>query len=128
MANDLILKPKRPGPVTAVAVLCLLFGGIGLVAYLCLMGGFGLIGYLSVNPLALQPGQPDPLALFKKVDQLVPSIKYYFMVRFICVWVLCVVEVIAGLKLLKMRYSGRKLAIVYAVCSIVLAIADFGYD
>src|SRR5262245_39638714 len=112
---EIMYKPKRPGPVTAVAVLCLAFGGSGLLLYLCGMGGFGLIGYLVANPPPLQPGQPDLVGFIKKIDQILPNVRYYFGAVIVITWVLCLIEVIAGLKLLKMRYSGRKLVLVYAV-------------
>src|SRR5262245_35830333 len=119
-------KPKRPGPVSAVAYLCLAFGGLGLVMYLCGIGVFGLLGYVMANPPEVQPGQPDPFSLLRKLDQIVPVAKYHFPVQLIMTWLLCLLEVIAGLRLLKMRYSGRRLVIIYAIAAIFLELASFG--
>src|SRR5262249_21062207 len=121
-------QPKRPGPVTAVVFLCFVFGGFGLVLYLCGIGGLGLFGYLLANPLDVPPGQPDPLGFIKKADEILPNLKYYVSVYFIFTWILCLIEVIAGIKLLKMRYSGRKLVLTYAVASILLQLTWLGIN
>src|SRR5947208_2778353 len=100
---------KRPGPVTAVAVLCFVLGGGGLISSLCGLGMLGLFGYLVAHPPAVQPGQPDVAKLLDKVDSAAPAFKYYMMTASVATFVFCLLEVVAGIGLLQMRYWGRQL-------------------
>src|SRR5260221_14343124 len=108
-------QPKRPGPVTACAVLFFVFGGLGLLASLGGLGVGGVAASFLSNPTPPPPGQPNLFDLWTKFDQRAPSFKYYFFGEMTLGLVMCLIEIIAGVGLLKMRYWGRRLGIFYGV-------------
>lgn len=121
-------KPVRPGPVTAMAVVCFLFGGMGILGYLTCLGGLTVaVSFLS-NPPPPPAGQVNPWEVFLMLDRAAPSLKYFYFGTLSASLILCIVEVIAGFGLLKMRYWGRSLAILYALLSICLIVGESAYN
>jgi hypothetical protein len=121
-------KPKRPGPVTAAAVLFFIFGGLGLAGSLCLLGVGAILASAISNAAPPPPGQPNPFELWTMLDQRAPSLKYYLFASIAIGMVLCLIEVIAGFGLLKMRYWARNLGIFYGVVAVLLAIGGTIYN
>jgi len=128
MADDFVQKPKRPGPVTAVAVLFFIFGGLGLLGSLCGLTVATVLASIISNPPPPAPGQPNFVELWPMFDRHAPSFKYYIFIAMGIGAIMCLVEVIAGFGLLKMRYWGRRLGIFYAVVEIIIAIAAAAYS
>jgi hypothetical protein len=121
-------QPKRPGPVTACAVLFFVFGGLGLVGSVCSLGVFGFFASFLSSPPPPAPGQPNFVELWKLFDQRAPSFKYYIFISLGIGLVLCLIEVIAGVGLMKMRYWGRRLGLFYGFATIVLALGAAWYS
>src|SRR5713226_748265 len=101
-------QSKRPGPVTACAVLFFLIGGLGLLFNLCGFAGLAFIGWLLSQIPPPQPGAPDLQKLVDILFQRLPNVKYIAIAALSIAFILCLIEVIAGVGLMKMRYWGRR--------------------
>lgn len=118
----------RPTPVTVIAILHLVFGGLGLLCSL-----FALLMQSVFDPTKLMamggapPGAAkgiDPQELMKQVQERMPSYIQTAGIAFGAVDViLSIMLIIAGIGLLQMRSWGRILSILYAVVSILIKIA-----
>jgi hypothetical protein len=117
---------KRPGAVTAIAVLHFVFGGLDIVGALCGIG-LAVMVVAMVPGLPAVPGQVGPKEMLQILDRNSPTMKWY-MVGFITeALVAGVLMVTAGVGLLRMRYWGRSLTIVYAIISILWTLSSTVY-
>jgi hypothetical protein len=121
------MAQQRPPAVTAMGILNLVFGGLGLVGLAVGGGILLLVGLLLLNAPA-PAGQPTPADAFKLADERAPSLKYYFGYAALSGAVLAAVLTWSGVRLLQMRRSGRTLSLVYAVVSLVNAAGSAAYS
>ena len=127
------MSPARPTPVTVIAILNLVFGGLGLLCSL-----FGLLMQSVMDPTKFMGmgGRPpgavkgfDPNEMVKQMQERMPSYMQTVGIAHEAVGVaLSIVLIIAGIGLLQMRQWGRVLSILYAVVSIVVKIAYAVYS
>jgi hypothetical protein len=115
---------KRPTPVTVIAILHFIFGGMGLVGLLCAGLGIGFLAMMFSNLPPPKPGEPDPKQVFTIMDR---SIIYYYIYAGVEGLIMSTIMVVAGFGLLKMRYWGRSLSLFYAIASILLTLAGTAY-
>jgi hypothetical protein len=105
------MKPERPVVVLVFAILNLVFGGLGILGFLC--GGIILaivFAALSSAPAGTAfPHFPSGLVTL-------------FVVLFIYGFIMAVVLVLSGIGLLNMKRWGRNTAIAYSIITIVYSI------
>jgi hypothetical protein len=119
---------QRPAPVTVIAILMFVFGGLGLVCSLFAMGAQSL----SANMFGgQQPGMPKQVSqeeLEKRMDERLPVPSKTFQtidaLRGVAMGALMI---ISGIGLIQVRPWGRTLAIVYAWLSLALGVASIVY-
>ncbi len=118
----------RPGAVTAMGILNLLIGVVGLLCCTCGAGLGGCMGYgVSQMPVP-KAGEPDLKALFVAVDRDFPALKFALLAGVTTLLLLAVLFLVSGIGLLKMRQWGRKTAILTAVLFILYLLLSMGYS
>jgi hypothetical protein len=119
---------NRPGVVTALGVLNIVFGVLWLLLFICAGAGFAFFSAM-MNQAAKQ-GQPAPniLRMYELINQEVPS--YYTVVAISSVTniVLTFVLLISGVGLLRMRPWARQACIIYAVVNILAMLGYTAYS
>jgi hypothetical protein len=105
------MKPERPVVVLVFAILNLVFGGLGILGFLC--GGIILVFMFAVFSSA-PAGTPIP--------PLPSGLITIFAVIFIYSLIMAVVLVLSGIGLLNMRPWARKAAIAYSIITITYSI------
>src|SRR5262245_19730238 len=107
--------PQRPMPVTVIAVLNFIFGGLGLLSALC--GGLALLFVVLMfqNMPAPPGGGPNPGKELGNVFTSIPGFVPFTIISTILNSVLAIVLIVAGIGLLRMRNWGRITSMVYAV-------------
>jgi hypothetical protein len=125
------MAKKRPPAITAIAVLNLVFGGMGLLGMLCAGLGVGILAIVFTNLPAPAPGEPSPGEVFggmyEHVDAEAPSLKFVLGAAILIGCIMTVILFSSGFGLLKMRPWGRTWSLVYAVVTIVLGLINTGY-
>jgi hypothetical protein len=122
------MSPPRPTAVTVIAILHLIFGGLGLLCSL-----FGLLMQSVSDPTrfmamaAPPPGAAkgfDPQEMVKQIQERMPSYIYTVGMAHEAVGVvLSILLIIAGIGLLQMRPWARILSILYGFTNVVIKIA-----
>ncbi len=122
------MSPARPTAVTVIAILHLIFGGLGLLCSL-----IGLLMQSLIDPTmfmnmggAPPGGAPgvNPQEMVKQIQDRMPDYMHTVAIAHEAVGVLLsILLVVAGIGLLQMRPWARVLSILYAVVSILLKIA-----
>jgi hypothetical protein len=119
---------KRPTGVTVIAILHLVFGGLGLLGMLCL-GGLALFFVAIVsNAPPNDPAMRDLKEIGAIYQRNVPGLVPYLLVTLVTGLIFDTLLVVAGLGLLKLRNWARSASIFYAIVSLFLAIASAGYS
>jgi len=122
------MQNRRPTSVLVIAILQLVFGGLGIVCGICGAVGSGF----QDNP-AFQGGgannadQAKMKEAAKKFEEKTkeieekkaPGLHVYEVAAHVMGWVLSVAMIVSGLGLLKMQRWARGLAIVYAILSLL---------
>ncbi|HLW64588.1 MAG TPA: hypothetical protein VKS79_04660 [Gemmataceae bacterium] len=118
---------KRPGAVTAIAVLHFVFGGLDIAGALCIgIGSVFFVSMMSSMPPP-PPGQPDLKQMLQIFDRNAPTAKWYFVGVVVEMLVAGILMITAGIGLMKMRYWGRNLTIVYAIIRILWTLSSTTY-
>lgn len=122
-------KP-RPTPVTVVAILHFVFGGLGLACALISIGSVALIDPQALAQMGGPPpkGQPDPgkiqQDLMHKLEIELPIPNKTFEIgKAIFNLLFSILMIISGIGLLQLRPWGRTTSLFYAVASIVFHLA-----
>ena len=102
----------RPPAVLVMAILNMVFGALGIFGLLCI----GLM-FLIMPQLPQPPGGNPAIKVFE-----VPAYKQSVFVFASIGAVLAILEIIAGIGLLRMKTWGRRLSIGYAVTTIVIQV------
>src|SRR4051794_1788064 len=114
---------KRPGVVTAMAVINMVFGILGLLGLLCSGLGFvGMIVLAQAQPAAA--GQPDLGAMPRFIDQEVPELKYVMAGALAAAAIRGFLLLFSGIGLLKMRRWGRTMGLAYGVIALLTGPAE----
>jgi hypothetical protein len=118
---------KRPGAVTAVAVLHFVFGGLDLAGALCGLA-FGILFVAMIGSMPPPPpGQPDMKEMLQIMDRNAPTAKWYFVGLMVEAILVGIIMITAGIGLLKMKFWGRNLTIFYAILSILWTLSSTAY-
>jgi hypothetical protein len=120
--------PQRPMPVTVIAVLNFIFGGLGVLYTLC--GGLAFLGMILMfqNLPAPPGGGPNPGKEFGNLFTSIPGFVPFTIGRTILDSVLAIVLIVAGFGLLRMRNWGRIASMVYAVITILTTVGATAYS
>jgi hypothetical protein len=118
---------KRPGAVTAIAVLHFVFGGLDIASALCIGVGSILFASMMSSMPPPPPGQPDIKEMFRVIDRNSPEAKWYLIGALVEALLAGILMITAGVGLLKMRYWGRNLTMIYAVMSILWTLCSTVY-
>lgn len=100
---------KRPGGLTALAVLNFVFAGLGLLSAL------GLLALLAFANKLTENANPDQRVVFDAFQQLGMGMWAFMLITQVVVIALLV---IAGVGYLKTKTWGRKFGTIYALLSI----------
>src|SRR5437016_3312150 len=105
------MKPERPVVVLVFAILNLVFGGLGILGFLCggIVLAFVFAAFSSAPPGTAIPHFPSGLVTL-------------FAVLFIYGFIMAVVLILSGIGLLNMRRWARNAAIAYSIITIVYSI------
>jgi hypothetical protein len=103
---------QRPTAVLVLAILNLVFGGLGLASELCCLGG---LGWLKI----IGPAQNGSLAA---LFQTVPSYLTFAVVQHVLGLILSALLLVSGLGLLGLRNWARWLAIGYSLASVFVQV------
>ena len=118
---------KRPGAVTAVAVLHFVFGGLDIAGAMCGIA-FSILVVAMVPSMPPPPaGQAAPKEMIQIIDRNAPTAKWFIVGALVEVFVAGIIMITAGIGLLKMRYWGRNLTIIYAIISILWTLTSTVY-
>jgi hypothetical protein len=122
-----VMTRQRPTAVLIVAILNLVFGGLGVLAMLC--GGLGLLLLIALAANAPPPpgGGPNPLKELGDVFAKIPGYIPYMIVSSVLNSVMAIALIIAGIGLLKMRPWARWTSVGYAVYAIASTIVGLIY-
>jgi hypothetical protein len=112
---------ERPTSVLVMAILNLIFGGLGLVCICC--GAAGLLGFSALAGAA--PGMPDIIGAIKKE---IPSYVAVVSTELVLSFILTCALVASGVGLLSMQSWARWTAVAWAVLVIPLNIAETAYQ
>jgi hypothetical protein len=119
---------SKPTAVTVIAILQLIFGGLGLCIALANLAGLPqqMAALNQQNVQKLPPAQrpPTQAELEEKVEKHLPSYQAIQKGSLAGSAVLCVLMLLSGIGLLAMRPWGRFVAITYAVLSILYTVAS----
>jgi hypothetical protein len=118
---------KRPTPVTVIAVLNLVFGGIGLACYLCVGAGILLLVMAFEQAAAQDPKIRDLKEVLDSMSRHVPSLIPFTVGNLIFSLVMTILLVVSGIGLLRMQGWARVLSIFVAVATILEQIAGLVY-
>jgi hypothetical protein len=126
------MAQQRPPAVTAMGVLNLVIGGMGLFG-LCVGGLVALfLVVIFLNIPAPRPGQPAPQdqmgGLFRTFDQEAPAAKYLLLAAVVVGAVMSLVLTAAGVGLLRMCRWGRTWSLAYAVVMLIYGPAATVYS
>jgi hypothetical protein len=120
------MAKKRPTAVTVMAILNLVFGGLGMLCYLC----FGILIVILMAALK-QPGQDPKLIQAKEViDSMtreVPGLIPFLVFGSVLGVILAIILIVGGIGLLNMQNWARVLCIVYSIVSIVAQLGSLVY-
>jgi uncharacterized protein involved in cysteine biosynthesis len=119
---------RRPTAVTVIAILHLVFGGLGLLCGIC-------SGILDLAPTQTQAGSSSPQASQQArkeiteqvLSQRVPLYRAYTIGNRVSGLLTSVLLVAAGIGLLQMQSWARWLSVVYAVLSLLVNLVGFVY-
>ena len=102
--------PRRPGSITTLAVLNLVFGGLGVIGLL-------FTGAMYFGGMSLGPRNP-----VVEIARESPAYMSYLEWSLLLGLLMVLALVCSGIGLLKMKMWGRKLAILYSVVNIISAV------
>lgn len=107
-------KPKRPGGVTAIAIINIVLGSLGMLLGLC-----GIIGLVMMKDMMQQGG---PLAQLQEVqDALAKEVPLYNLMQILGIAVLVILSVamlVTGIGLLSVQNWARVWSILFSVFAI----------
>jgi hypothetical protein len=114
---------KRPTAVLVMAILNMVFGGMGLACSLCLGFSIAFLAIMFNQPdFAKEPGMRDLKDMVESMNREIPWMFPYLIGNAVLDLVLAIVLLVAGIGLLKMRPWARITSIVYAVVRIATQI------
>src|SRR5262249_8465194 len=112
------MRRERPTVVTVMAILNFIFGGIWLVMLAC-SGLILLVASSLVGSLPRMPNAPDPTEQMTVMYERIPGFVAFTVVSLTLGVVVCLLLIVSGVGLLKMRPWGRWLCVAYACLSIL---------
>jgi hypothetical protein len=120
---------SKPTAVTVIAILQLVFGGLGLFgAVVNLSGAPQQLAAVSQQNLPPNQRAPTQAELEQEIGKYVPHYHLVLQTSLALSGVLCLLMIGSGVGLLRLRPWGRSLAITYAVLSIAVSIASIVYQ
>ncbi len=110
---------RRPTIITVIGILCIVFGGLGVVTMVC-CGIPGVIAtqFMGQVQLPSAPGQPPIENPMKEMNNN-PGIMAFQLASITMSTLAWSILLISGIGLLKMKKWGRLTAIIYAFISII---------
>src|SRR5262249_2193032 len=122
----------RPVPVTVLGILNIVFGSLGILAYLC--AGIGILFFINVFYGPSGKGNKDLTLVrgimevsFESSAQHIPYYWAFLIGSLVLSVVLTLVLLITGIGLLRMRPWGRVGAIAYSVIAILAGLMSLFY-
>jgi hypothetical protein len=121
------MERKRPGSFTVFAVLCMVFGGLGL-----LCDAIGLAGQAATQALTNmqpkgKPGQIDQAQLQKELQEKLPAYQAYQWGNLTLSFVMHVLLLVTGIGLWKMQAWSRFACIAYGLLTILIQLGVLLY-
>ena len=107
------MKPERPVVVLVFAILNLVFGGLGVLGFLC----GGVIFAFVFAALSSAPGGAP-------IPQFPPGLVTLLVIVFIYSFIMAIVLIISGIGLLNMKRWGRNTTIAYSIITIVYSVVS----
>lgn len=130
MSSSISPSRKRPGPVTAIAILNIVFGILWILLYLCLGLVLGFF-YMVISGQGAQKDMQEIQAFFQiymdSLSRNVPGFLAYMIASSIFGILMTILLLISGIGLLSLKKWARNLCIAYGVLSIVFALIACGY-
>jgi len=119
------MQRPRPTAVTVIAILNFIFGGLGVIALLCIsvLGIVVIQGSGKMGPR----GGPDPIQDMLSAGRQVPGLGLYLVASIMLGLVLSVVLIASGVGLLKLQPWGRHATIFCSVANLLLTIGSVVY-
>lgn len=119
------MRPQRPAAVVTIAVLNFVFGGLGILSFLCL----GLLAALFFSLSSGNPSGPgDPFAVVTDMFSHVPYFMEYTLITGTLGTIMAIVLIASGFGLLNLRPWARTACFIYAGYSIIQTIVGLVYN
>jgi hypothetical protein len=119
---------QRPVVVTVMGILNIIFGGIWLLIYTC-VGVLLLFLFIALSQaeVAREREVRELKELWTVINREVPGFNAFLIVSLVLSLLLPIIEIVAGIGLLRMRSWGRVLSIFYSAAVIASSIASLIY-
>jgi hypothetical protein len=118
---------KRPTAVTVIAILNIVFGGLGLLCYACI--GIGIV--FLYGALSKAPAQDPQAQLLKdmltSMKDEIPGFLPFLIGSSVFSLVMCIILIVAGIGLFSLQRWARVLCIFYSVATIATQIGFLIY-